>query len=95
MSRWVPYIKDIMEDVIEDKLDNKKFPFLSGGSRGMGISSAPVSARYGQWHKERGQTNYKSGPRLIVFVVGGISYSEIRSAYEVSAKSGNWEVLIG
>jgi syntaxin-binding protein 1 len=96
LSRWIPYVKDIMEEAIEDKLNPQKFPFLSGGSRAVGLGAAPVSARYGQWHKDRGgQASLKTGPRLIIFIMGGVSYSEIRSAYEVTQVSKNWEVIIG
>lgn len=96
MSRWKPYVKDIMEDAIDDKLDVKRFPFLSGGARSTGFhGAAPVSARYGQWHKDRGQGSYKTRPRLIVFIVGGMCFSELRSAYEVTNSAKNFEVLIG
>nr|CAI5834162.1 unnamed protein product [Callosobruchus analis] len=95
MSRWTPVIKDIMEDCIEDKLDTKHFPFLAGRAQTTGYHAAPSSARYGQWHKERGQQTVKNVPRLLVFVVGGISFSEIRCAYEVTNAQKNWEVIIG
>ncbi|KAL4118974.1 hypothetical protein QTP88_011852 [Uroleucon formosanum] len=96
MSRWTPVIKDLMEDCIEDKLDVKHFPFLAGRAASSGYH-APSSARYGHWHKDKGkgQPLIKNVPRLIIFVVGGISFSEMRCAYEVTSNVKNWEVIIG
>ena len=34
-------------------------------------------------------------PRLIVFVVGGVTYSEIRAAYEVAEQYPSHDVFIG
>uniref|UniRef100_A0A0N5AZJ2 Syntaxin binding protein 1a n=1 Tax=Syphacia muris TaxID=451379 RepID=A0A0N5AZJ2_9BILA len=94
-SRWVPVIKDIMEDAIDDKLDIRHFPFLSGRQTNSSYR-APTSARYGQWHKERGhQSSFRSGPRLIIFIVGGVTFSEMRAAYEVTKDKKIWEVIIG
>lgn len=94
MSRWTPIMKDIMEDAIEDKLDSKHFPFLAGRAASSGYH-APTSARYGHWHKDKGSQTIKNVPRLIVFVVGGVCFSEIRCAYEVTNALKNWEVIMG
>ncbi|CAH8439357.1 unnamed protein product [Schistosoma curassoni] len=99
MSRWTPYIKDLMEDAAEDKLDPKLFQYFGGGPvRGPGTrtGNAPMSARYGMWHRDKSQQP-RSGPRLIFFVIGGISYSEIRCAYELmnTALGKQWDIIVG
>uniref|UniRef100_A0A8C6U4C1 Syntaxin binding protein 1b n=1 Tax=Neogobius melanostomus TaxID=47308 RepID=A0A8C6U4C1_9GOBI len=94
LSRWTPYVKDIIEDAIEDKLDPKLYPYISQ-RQVTAKASAPSSARYGNWHKNRGPTEIKTGPRVIVFIIGGTSYSEMRCVYEVTQANGKWEALIG
>ncbi|UYV66176.1 STXBP1 [Cordylochernes scorpioides] len=96
MSRWTPIIKDVMEDAIDDKLDVKHFPFLSGSRVApMAGRPTPTSVRYGHWHKDKNAPNVKNLPRLIVYVIGGVTYSEMRCAYEVTKEPKNWEVIIG
>ena len=98
LSRYVPYVKDIMEDAVEGKLDNKMFPFLltrEGGGIMAGGSSARSARMNRNWHKDKPQAESRIVPRLIVFIVGGASFSETRCAYEVTEAYKQWEVIIG
>ena len=84
------------QDAIEDKLEQKHFPFLNNRAINANFGRpAPTSMRYGQWHKDKNSLNIKNVPRLIVFILGGVTYSEMRCAYEVTNATKTWEVIIG
>ncbi|KAF4021533.1 hypothetical protein G4228_013497 [Cervus hanglu yarkandensis] len=92
LSRWTPFIKDILEDAIDNRLDSKEWPYCSQ-CPAVWNGSGAVSAR------QKPRTSYledrKNGSKLIVFVIGGITYSEMRCAYEVSQAHKSCEVIIG
>ncbi|XP_056589163.1 syntaxin-binding protein 3 [Triplophysa dalaica] len=92
VSRWTPVLKDVMEDAIENKLDIKDWPFQSECPSAWNGSRA-VSAR--QKHKGSSPDDLRNGSRLIIFVLGGVSYSEMRCAYEVTQANKSCEVIIG
>merc|ERR1719158_630410 len=96
MSRWTPLLKDVVEDAIEEKLDNAHFPFLGGQRQGSQFKQAPASNRFGNWHKDQTkEVSRRNVPRLIVFIMGGATYSEFRVGYEISNDKKNWEVIVG
>ncbi|XP_053549796.1 syntaxin-binding protein 3 [Bombina bombina] len=92
LSRWTPVIKDVIEDNIENKLDQKEWPYCSECPAAWNGSGA-VSAR--QKHNTISRDERKSVSKLIVFVIGGLTYSEIRCAYEVTQANKYMQVLIG
>ncbi|KAF4789613.1 syntaxin binding protein 3 [Turdus rufiventris] len=92
LSRWTPIIKDVMEDAIENKLDSKDWPYCSRCPPTWNGSGA-VSAR--QKPRASCREERRSSARLIVFVIGGVTYSEMRSAYQVSETYKSCEVVIG
>ncbi|CAM4691425.1 unnamed protein product, partial [Caretta caretta] len=81
-------------DILKDKLDKSLWPFVSDLVPTTS-SQAAVSSRFRHWHKNKPATEYQTGPRLIIYVLGGVSMSEMRCAYELTpATRGKWEVVI-
>ncbi|KAI0738596.1 Sec1-like protein [Daedaleopsis nitida] len=108
LSRYKPVLRTVLEDHVANKLDVTVFPYVkdspSAGPATPSLRAASpavqpaVSLRSQKpsWHKAtRGAgTQNDSRQRVLVFVAGGMTYSEMREAYLLS-KSLNKEVIIG
>ncbi|KAI8067499.1 Sec1-like protein [Gongronella butleri] len=105
LSRYVPVVKRVVEGHMTNTVDQSLFPLLRMPEPENQKTDASSSRKQHhqlrvyktQWHKKStGTTTSKppSGPPVIIFVAGGITWSEARSAYELAA-SMDREVYIG
>ena len=106
-SRYKPACYWAANDAIDPTkgLDTRAFPYCGEdpGPGAVSFTSATRSERSGpstgagkSWkgggRRGGGKT---AGPRLIIFVAGGIGFAECRTAYEISKKFPGAQVLIG
>ncbi len=108
ISRYQPLLKYMLEEHFAGTLDQANFPYVRDAPVGTGSSSlrgaaagaaAPSqgslrSARP-QWTSSRVKKAVNEPrQRVMVFVAGGMTYSEIRAAYKVS-EAANKDIFIG
>ena len=103
VSRYSTALKQILADIQAGKLSETDYPSImplpvQGDVNGGSVRSARRGggkAAENRWG-DKGDTSKKkwTGGRQIVFVVGGVTYSEIRGAYECM-KEGSKEVIVG
>ncbi|KAI0832105.1 Sec1-like protein [Trametes gibbosa] len=107
LSRYKPMLRTVLEEHVSNKLDPTLFPYVKDSPAAApppsSLRSSPaiqpaVSLRSQRpsWHKAaRGaSTQNDNRQRILVFVAGGMTYSEMREAYLLS-KSLNKEIIIG
>ncbi|KAM3583138.1 syntaxin binding protein 1 [Umbelopsis sp. WA50703] len=109
LSRYVNNVKKTMEAHVTGTMDAAQFPFTRQSDAemqediskpGANVPASGVSLRSTKptWSNKKnsvgGSFRTPTGARLIIFVAGGMTYSEMRSAYEI-ADIHNREVIIG
>ncbi|KAJ3365900.1 vacuolar sorting protein VPS33/slp1 [Allomyces arbusculus] len=108
LSRYTPVVKTVMEDHCANTLDVDQFPYLGPSPLPSETLARPggtsLRSTKPSWQKRpapglptagaaAATADELPGPKLYIFVVGGMTYSEIRAAYEATAKC-NREVVI-
>ncbi|KAK4689862.1 syntaxin-binding protein 1, partial [Tremellales sp. Uapishka_1] len=106
LSRYKPVVQTVLEDHHNNRLDLNTFPFVKDApaelaapsSRSLAPPPPTSSLRSARptWHKApSARMNSTEGKqRMILFVAGGMTYSEMRLAYTIGQALGK-EVFIG
>lgn len=96
-TRHVCLLKTYIEQLLSDSLSIDSFPYegAAASSHVNNTSNAKSVRKFGANHKfnKKEPLNYVGG-RVIVFVVGGLCYNELKTAYEIIAKEQR-EIILG
>ena len=91
VSRYTPPMKRLLEDALGPGLSTTDYPFVAPPEGSAAGSARPKGKAGGGG---AGEVAAVSGRRVIVFMLGGMSYSELRSVHEVE-RAFNREIIAG
>lgn len=109
LSRFRPLLKTVLEDMFASKLDTSIFPYIqdptgptsptakaatSAPPAATSLRNKPMWTKGGNKAAGVGAQRADNRQRVFVFVAGGMTYSEMRSAYELSRELGK-DIYIG
>ncbi|KAG6902573.1 hypothetical protein C0995_014579 [Termitomyces sp. Mi166 len=104
LSRYRPVLRAVLEEHVAGKLDNSLFPYVKEAPSATPMPSSlrspppqPTSLRSQKpsWHRARsGVSQVEIRGRIIVFVVGGTTFSELRECYQLSSAL-NKDIYLG
>eukprot|EP00276_Gloeochaete_wittrockiana_P002319 CAMPEP_0184675198 /NCGR_PEP_ID=MMETSP0308-20130426/87656_1 /TAXON_ID=38269 /ORGANISM="Gloeochaete witrockiana, Strain SAG 46.84" /LENGTH=629 /DNA_ID=CAMNT_0027122881 /DNA_START=157 /DNA_END=2046 /DNA_ORIENTATION=+ len=92
LSRYQPVVKSLVEDIFKDELPVADFPFVKEPSASATSAATDTgtslrkTTKNPKWAKgaSKKQEEPSTGPRVIVFIAGGMSFSETRVCHELA-----------
>ncbi|KAF8493208.1 Sec1-like protein [Russula emetica] len=105
LSRYKPLLRTVVEDQVSGKLDPAGFPYVkdypqstpaAASARPAMTPTTSLRSAKPSWHRaaRTGGPAVETRQRLLVFVAGGMTYSEMRDAYLLSSQLGK-DIFIG
>eukprot|EP01086_Lenisia_limosa_P015471 TRINITY_DN4974_c0_g1_i1.p1 TRINITY_DN4974_c0_g1~~TRINITY_DN4974_c0_g1_i1.p1 ORF type:complete len:598 (-),score=135.49 TRINITY_DN4974_c0_g1_i1:62-1855(-) len=99
LSRFQPSLRDVAEDFLGDTLSEELYPFTRKPTADQlklstGQQKKKTSASWASKGKEKVAKSPAGKPPLIIYVTGGLTFSEARVAYELSEQF-NRPIVIG
>lgn len=89
LMRYVPYLRSVMAKLISWDLDTSIYPYIEQPPQGSKPPKGPVATT---WRKPKKQKE-DNRPVYIVFVLGGVTFSEMRLIYSMLDPKVN--IIIG
>lgn len=105
LSRYKPLLRAVVEDQVSGKLDPAAFPYVkdypqaapaASSARPTPTPTTSLRSAKPSWHRaaRAGSAVTETRQRVLVFIAGGMTYSEMREAYLLSSQLGR-DVIIG
>ncbi|KAG0032959.1 vacuolar sorting protein VPS33/slp1 [Podila clonocystis] len=93
LSRYITKVKKVVEEHINGTLDATMYPYTTEPPVDSATDSTKSLRKTAQTTWDKKKTAVK-GSRLMVFIAGGVTYSEIRAMHELCQSMGR-DIIIG